>query len=59
MNGWARINVVIKIRLRIIGSCSKWFWLAISMRGSNQQDRTSSGVEIWSIEVQGVSPLFG
>lgn len=59
MNGWARSIVVMKIRLRIMGSCSRWFWLAMSMRGSSQQDRTSRGEEIWSIEVHGVRPLLG
>lgn len=52
MNGWARIRVVAKIRLRMGGSCSRWFWLAITMRGSSQQDRTSRGEEIWSTEAQ-------
>lgn len=59
MNGWTRISVVRKIRLRLMGSCSRWFWLAMIMRGSSQQDRTSKGAEIWSMEVQGVSPLLG
>lgn len=53
------IIVVMKIRLRMIGSCSRWFWLAMSMSGSSQHDRTSRGEEIWSIEVQWVSPLLG
>ena len=48
-----------KIRLRIIGSCSRWFRLAMSMRGSSQHDSTNSGDEIWSMEVQWVSPLLG
>lgn len=29
------------------------------MSGSSQQDKTSKGAEIWSMEVQGVSPLLG
>lgn len=43
---------MMKIRLRIAGSCSRWFWLAMIMRGSSQHDRTNRGEEIWSIEVQ-------
>lgn len=46
MNGWARIMVVVKIRLRAAGSCSRWFWLAKTMRGRSQHDRTSRGEEI-------------
>lgn len=52
MNGWTKIIVVMKIRLRITGSCSRWFWLAMIMRGRSQHDRTNRGEEIWSIEVQ-------
>lgn len=59
MDGWARIRVVAKIRLRMAGSCSRWFWLAMIMRGSNQHDRTSRGEEIWSMEVQKVRALLG
>lgn len=59
MKGWAMIIVVRKIRFRIVGSCSRWFWLAMIMRGSSQQDRTSRGDEIWSMAVQWVRPLFG
>lgn len=59
MDSWARTIVVAKIRLRAAGSCSRWFWLAMIMRGRSQQERTSRGEEIWSMEVQGVRPLFG
>lgn len=52
MNGWTATKVEIKIRLRCMGSCCRWFWLAIIMSGSNQQDRTRRGDEIWSIPVQ-------
>lgn len=48
-----------KIRLRIIGSCSRWFWLAMIIRGNSQHDRTSRGEEIWSMDVQKVRALFG
>ncbi len=46
MNGWMIIRVAMNICLRIWGSCCKWFWLAMIIRGRNQQDRTSSGAEI-------------
>lgn len=59
MNSWARITVRAKTRLRLMGSCSKWFWLAMIMRGRSQHERTSRGEEIWSMDVQGVRPLFG
>lgn len=59
MNSWARITVVAKIRLRMLGSCSRWFWLAIIIRGRSQHERTSRGEEIWSTDVQGVRPLPG
>lgn len=59
MNSWARIIVVVKIRLRIVGSSSRWFWLAIIMSGRSQQESTSSGEEIWSMEVHGVRALLG
>lgn len=48
-----------KIRLRMAGSCSRWFWLAMIIRGRSQHDSTSRGDEIWSIEVQWVRPLLG
>lgn len=54
IKGWTAITVVAKIRFRVGGSCSRWCWLAMSIRGRSQHDRTSRGVEIWSIEVQGV-----
>lgn len=59
MKSCARITVVAKTRLRAMGSCSRWFWLAMIMRGRSQHERTSSGEEIWSMDVQGVKPLFG
>lgn len=59
MNGWARIMVVMKVRLRMVGSCSRWFWLAMIMRGKSQHDSTRRGDEIWSMEVQYVRPLLG
>lgn len=59
MDSWAKISVEAKIRLRLIGSCSRWFWLAMIMRGRSQHDRTNRGEEIWSIDVHGVRPLFG
>lgn len=58
-NGWARTSVTAKMRLRMGGSCSRWFWLAMIMRGSSQQDNTSRGEEIWSTEAQGVRVLPG
>ena len=57
--GWTVIKVVIKIRLRIGGSCCRWFWLARSISGSNQQDRTSRGDEIWSVLIHWVRFLWG
>lgn len=59
MNGWTRIRVVMKIRLRAGGSCWRWFWLASIMSGRSQQDRTRRGDEIWSMPVQGVRFLWG
>lgn len=59
MNSWARITVVAKIRLRMMGSCSRWFWLAIIIRGRSQHERTKRGEEIWSIDVQGDKLLLG
>lgn len=58
-NGWARINVMMKMRLRAGGSCSKWFWLAMIIRGSSQHERTSRGEEVWSMKVQWVRLLLG
>lgn len=52
-------TVAMKARLRMGGSCSRWFWLAMSIRGRSQHERTSRGAEIWSIEVQGVRLLPG
>lgn len=52
MNGWTATKVEIKIRLRCRGSCCRWFWLAMIMSGSSQQDSTRRGDEIWSIPVQ-------
>lgn len=43
------IKVIIKTRFRVGGSCWMWFWLAMIMSGSSQQDSTSRGAEIWSI----------
>lgn len=59
MDSWARITVEAKVRLRLMGSCSRWFWLAMIMRGRSQHERTSKGEEIWSMDAQGVEPLFG
>lgn len=59
MNGCTRTIVAMKARLRATGSCSRWFWLAMIMSGSSQQDSTRRGDEIWSIEVHWVSPLLG
>lgn len=59
MDSWAKISVEAKIRLRLMGSCSKWFWLAMIMRGRSQHERTSRGEEIWSIAVHGVRLLLG
>ena len=59
MDGWARIMVVVKIRFRVVGSCSRWFWLAKTMRGRSQHDRTSRGEEIWSMDVHSVEVLLG
>lgn len=36
------------VRFRFIGSCFRWFWLAITISGSSQQDRTISGAEVVS-----------
>lgn len=46
INGWIVMSVTIKIRFRTSGSCWRWFWLAIIIRGSSQQDKTSRGDEI-------------
>ncbi len=59
MNSWARITVRANTRLRVMGSCSRWFWLAMIIRGSSQHERTSRGEEIWSMDVQRVRPLLG
>lgn len=59
MNGWIVISAMIKIRFRVSGSFCKWFWLARIMSGSNQQERTSRGDEIWSMPVHGVRFLYG
>lgn len=40
------IRVERKIRFRVGGSCWRWFWLAIIMRGSNQQHSTSRGDDV-------------
>lgn len=58
MNGWTAMIVAMNTRLRVGGSCSRWFWLAMIIRGSSQQDRISRGEEIWSIAVQSVRLLF-
>lgn len=59
MNGWTVIRVEIKIRLRGSGSCCRWFWLAMIMSGSSQQDNTRRGDEIWSMPVQSDRNLYG
>lgn len=48
-----------KIRLRVMGSCSRGFWFAMIMRGRSQHERTNRGEEIWPMGVRGVRPLFG
>lgn len=48
-----------KIRFRVGGSCCRWFWLAMIMRGSSQQDNTNKGAEIWSMPVHWVKFLCG
>lgn len=58
-NGWTVIRVVMKIRFRVGGSCWRWFWLAIIMSGSSQQDNTNRGAEIWSMPVHCVKFLWG
>lgn len=57
--GWIVVKVVMKTRFRAGGSCCKWFWLARIIRGSNQQDSTSRGDEIWSMFVHWVRFLWG
>lgn len=59
MNGWIVIRVAINIRFRVGGSCWRWFWLAMIISGSSQQDRTSRGDEIWSMPVHWVRFLCG
>lgn len=48
-----------KVRLRISGSCCRWFWLARIISGSSQQDRTSREDEIWSVLIHWVRFLWG
>lgn len=43
-----------KIRWRIIGSGFMWFWLAIIIRGSNQQVRAKRGAERGSMPIKGL-----
>lgn len=43
------IRVVMNSRFRASGSCWRWFWLAMIMSGRSQQDRVSSGDEVWSM----------
>lgn len=59
MNGWMMIRVEMNIRFRLWGSCCRWPWLAIIMRGRNQQESTKRGVEIWSMPVQRVRVFVG
>ena len=59
INGWIVMSVAIKIRFRVSGSCWRWFWLAMIIRGSSQQDRTSRGDEIRSMLVHWVRFLWG
>lgn len=47
------------IRFRVGGSCCRWFWLAMIIRGKSQQVRTSRGDEIWSMPVHRVRFLWG
>lgn len=51
--------VIMKICFRVGGSCWVWFWLAMSIRGNSQQDRTSKGEDIESIPVHWVKFLLG
>lgn len=50
---------MIKIFFRDEGSCWMWFWLAMSISGSNQHVSTSKGDEIESIPVHWVRFLVG
>ena len=59
INGWIVIRVRMKIRFRVGGSWCRWFWLAMIMRGSSQQESTSRGEEIWSIPVHWVRFVWG
>lgn len=59
MNGCTVIRVAVKIRFRVGGSCCRWFWLARSISGSSQQDRTSRGEDVWSAPIHGVRFLYG
>ena len=52
MNGCTATRVEMKIRLRGRGSCCRWFWLAMIMSGSSQQDSTRRGDEIWLMPIQ-------
>ena len=57
--GWMVIRVEIKIRFRVSGSCWRWFWLAMIMRGSSQQHSTSRGDDVWSMPAHCVRFLWG
>lgn len=37
MNGWMMIKVEMNIRFRLWGSCCRWPWLAIIMRGETSR----------------------
>lgn len=49
MRGCTAIRVAVNIRLRVRGSCCRWFWLARIISGTSQQDRTSRGEDVWSV----------
>lgn len=46
MNGWIVMRVIMKVRFRVMGSCCRWFWLAMIMSGRSQHDSVSKGDEI-------------
>lgn len=43
------MRVTKNVRLWLVGSCCRWFWLAIAISGRSQQDSTINGAEIMSM----------
>lgn len=59
IRGCTVTRVTMKICFRVGGSCCRWLWLARIMRGVSQQDRTSSGEDVWSMPMDWVRFLYG